>query len=312
MKIAFMGTPDFSVPCLRALAQSGHEIVGVFCQPDKPVGRKQELHQPPVKEEALRHGFRVLQPVSLRNGQGVALLKELQPDLVIVVAYGKILPADFLAFPKYGCVNIHASLLPKYRGASPIHWAVMAGDEETGVTVMQMDEGMDTGDILLVKKLPIPQDATTEEMFDRLSELGATAMLEAIRGIEAGTLTRTPQDHTAATTVGLLTKEMGAVDWHKPAKDIHNLIRGLYSWPGAYTSLHGKRLKLLRARCGNHSGKGAPGTVSVQNGKLFVTCGDGQCVELLEVQPEGKKRMDAAAFLNGRGAADGDQFEMTE
>ena len=312
MKIAFMGTPDFSVPCLRALAESGHEIVGVFCQPDKPVGRKQELHQPPVKEEALRHGFRVLQPVSLRGGQGTALLEELQPDLVIVVAYGKILPADFLAFPKYGCVNIHASLLPKYRGASPIHWAVMAGDEETGVTVMQMDEGMDTGDILLVKKLPIPQDATTEEMFDRLSELGATAMLEAIRGIEAGTLTRTPQDHAAATTVGLLTKEMGAVDWRKPAKDIHNLIRGLYSWPGAYTSLHGKRLKLLRAKCSDKTGKGAPGSVSVQNGKLFVTCGDGQCVELLEVQPEGKKRMDAAAFLNGRGAADGDQFEMTE
>ena len=308
MKIAFMGTPDFSVPCLRALAESGHEVVGVFCQPDKPVGRKQELQAPPVKQEALRHGLRVLQPKSLRNGQGLALLQELQPDLVIVVAYGKILPPDFLAFPKYGCVNIHASLLPKYRGASPIHWAVMAGDSETGVTVMQMDEGMDTGDILLVKKLPIPPDATTEEMFDRLSVLGAEAMLEAIDGLLAGTLTRTPQDHSAATTVGLLTKEMGEVDWSASAFEIHNKIRGLYSWPGAYTSLNGKRLKLQKAKLSEQSSSAAAGTVLVMGGKLLVVCGNGHCIELLEVQPEGKKRMDAAAFLNGRGVADGDQL----
>ena len=308
MKIAFMGTPDFSVPCLRALAESGHEVVGVFCQPDKPVGRKQELQAPPVKQEALRHGLRVLQPKSLRNGQGLALLEELQPDLVIVVAYGKILPPDFLAFPKYGCVNIHASLLPKYRGASPIHWAVMAGDSETGVTVMQMDEGMDTGDILLVKKLPIPPDATTEEMFDRLSVLGAEAMLEAIDGLFAGTLTRTPQDHSAATTVGLLTKEMGEVDWTVSALEIHNKIRGLYSWPGAYTTLHGKRLKLQKAKLSEQTSSSAAGTVLTKAGKLLVACGDGHCIELLEVQPEGKKRMDAAAFLNGRGVADGDQL----
>ncbi len=303
-----MGTPDFSVPCLRALAESGHEVVGVFCQPDKPVGRKQELQAPPVKQEALRHGFRVLQPKSLRNGQGLALLQELQPELVIVTAYGKILPPDFLAYPKYGCVNIHASLLPKYRGASPIHWAVMAGDKETGMTVMQMDEGMDTGDILLVKKLPIPQDATTEDMFDRLSELGAEAMLEAIDGLLNGTLTRTPQDHSAATTVGLLTKEMGEIDWTAPALEIHNKIRGLYSWPGAYTSLNGKRLKLHRARVSGQTSTGDPGSVLVKGGKLLVACGDGHCIELLEVQPEGKKRMDAAAFLNGRGVCDGDRF----
>ncbi len=308
MKIAFMGTPDFSVPCLRALAESGHEVVGVFCQPDKPVGRKQELQAPPVKQEALRHGLRVLQPKSLRNGLGLALLQELQPDLVIVVAYGKILPPDFLAFPKYGCVNIHASLLPKYRGASPIHWAVMAGDSETGVTVMQMDEGMDTGDILLVKKLPIPPDATTEEMFDRLSVLGAEAMLEAIDGLLAGTLTRTPQDHAAATTVGLLTKEMGEVDWSASAFEIHNKIRGLYSWPGAYTSLNGKRLKLQKAKLSEQSSSAAAGTVLIKGGKLLVVCGNGHCIELLEVQPEGKKRMDAAAFLNGRGVADGDHL----
>ena len=308
MKIAFMGTPDFSVPCLRALAESGHEIVGVFCQPDKPIGRKQELHAPAVKQEALRHGFRVLQPVSLRNGQGVALLRELQPELVIVTAYGKILPPDFLAFPKYGCINIHASLLPKYRGASPIHWAVMAGDTETGVTVMQMDEGMDTGDILLVKKLPIPLDATTEEMFERLSALGAKAMLEAIDALEHGTLTATPQNHAEATTVGLLTKEMGKIDWSASAFEIHNRIRGLYSWPGAYCELGGKRLKLHRARLTDKASNAAPGTALVQNGKLLVVCGDGHCVELLEVQPEGKKRMDAAAFLNGRGVENGEVF----
>ena len=305
MKIAFMGTPDFSVPCLAALAQSGHEIVGVFCQPDKPVGRKQELHAPPVKEEALRHGFRVLQPNSLRGGQGVALLEEIRPDLVIVTAYGKILPPDFLAYPKYGCINIHASLLPKYRGASPIHWAVMAGDRETGVTVMQMDEGMDTGDILLVKKIPIPPEATTEEMFDRLSVLGAEAMLEAIEQLEAGTLTPTPQDNALATNVGLLTKEMGEIDWNASAAEIHNRIRGLYSWPGAYTTESGKRIKLHRARLSDQSSGEPAGTVRVQGGKLLVTCGDRGCIELLEVQPEGKKRMDAAAFLNGRGIADG-------
>lgn len=309
MRIAFMGTPDFSVPCLAALAESGNEIVGVFCQPDKPVGRKQELQAPPVKAEALRHGFRVLQPKTLRNGQGLALLEELQPELVIVVAYGKILPPDFLEYPKYGCINIHASLLPKYRGASPIHWAVMAGEKETGVTVMQMDEGMDTGDILLVKKLPIPPEATTEEMFDRLSVLGAEAMLEAIDALKAGSLTPTPQNHAAATSVGLLTKEMGEIDWSAPAAEIHNRIRGLYSWPGAYTSLHGKRLKLHRARLSSASSDSVPGTVLVKGGKLLAVCGDGNCIELLEVQPEGKKRMDAAAFLNGRGVADGDQFE---
>ena len=308
MKIAFMGTPDFSVPCLRALAESGHEVVGVFCQPDKPVGRKQELHMPPVKEEALKHDFRVLQPHSLRNGQGTALLEELRPDLVIVVAYGKILPPDFLAFPKYGCVNIHASLLPKYRGASPIHWAVMAGDKETGVTVMQMDEGMDTGDILLVKKEPIPLDATTEEMFERLSVLGAKAMLEAIDGIERGTLTRTPQNNAEATSVGLLTKEMGEINWSAGAFEIHNKIRGLYSWPGAYTTLNGKRLKLLRAALSNKTSNAPCGTVRVQGGKLLVVCGDGNCMELFEIQPEGKKRMDAAAFLNGRGVSDGDML----
>ena len=306
MRIAFMGTPDFSVPCLRALAASKHEVVGVFCQPDKPVGRKQILTPPPVKEEALIHGYRVFQPTTLKNGAGVALLREIEPDLVIVVAYGKILPPDFLSFPKYGCVNVHASLLPRYRGASPIHWAVLNGDMETGVTTMQLDEGMDTGDILLVKKVPIGPDETTEELFDVLSAVGAEAMMETIGQIEAGTLHPVAQDHDRATAVGLLTKELGEVDWTKPMQTVHNQVRGLYSWPGAYTFLDGSVLKLHRtARTAVGTSK-APGTVVKARGQLLVACGDGLCLELKEVQLSGKKRMDAAAFLNGNQIAEGD------
>lgn len=309
MRIAFMGTPDFSVPCLRALAQSKHEVVGVFCQPDKPVGRKQILTAPPVKEEALCHGFRVFQPVSLKNGAGVALLREIEPDLVIVVAYGKILPSDFLGFPKYGCVNVHASLLPRYRGASPIHWAILNGDNETGVTTMQLDEGMDTGDILLVKKVKIDPDETTEELFDVLSKLGAEAMLETIDQIEQGTLNPVPQDQSQATVVGLLKKELGEVDWKQPMQKIHDQVRGLYSWPGAYTYLDGNVLKLHKAARTTVSTNKAPGTVVKTKGQLLVACGDGLCLELKELQLSGKRRMDAAAFLNGNQIKEGTVFE---
>ena len=299
MRIAFMGTPDFSVPCLRTLAESKHEVVGVFCQPDKPVGRKQELKPPAVKVEALRWNLPVFQPKSLKNGEGVRLLETVLPDLVIVVAYGKILPPDVLAFPKYGCVNIHASLLPKYRGASPIHWAVINGDSETGVTSMQMDAGMDTGDILLVEKTPIGINETAEDLFERLSGLGAGLMMKTIEKIEAGTLVRTPQDSSKATNVGLLTKELGVIDWNESALAVHNKIRGLYSWPGASTTLDGKQLKLHRSLLCDMKG-GVPGAVVKADGQLIVGCGDGKCVELVEIQPEGKKRMEARAFLNGR------------
>ena len=301
MKIVFMGTPDFSVPCLRALIDSKHEVVGVICQPDKPVGRKQILTPPPVKTEALAHDLRVLQPATLRNGAGRAILEELQPDLVIVVAYGKILPPDFLAYPKYGCVNVHASLLPRYRGASPIHWAILNGDSETGVTTMQMDEGMDTGDILLVKKVPIGPDDTAEALFETLSGVGAEAMLETIEAVEAGTLHPVKQDNSQAVNVGLLTKQLGEIDWSKPALQIHNQIRGLYSWPGAYTYWNGTVLKIHKARLSEQSTSKAPGTVVQTKGGLLIACGDGGCLELLEVQLAGKKRMDAAAFLNGSG-----------
>ncbi len=299
MRIAFMGTPDFSVPCLRALAESGHEIVGVFCQPDKPVGRKQTLTPPPVKEEAVRHGFRVFQPDTLKNGAGVALLREIEPELVIVVAYGKILPPDFLAYPKYGCINVHASLLPKYRGASPIHWAVLNGDRETGVTTMQLDAGMDTGDILLARRVPIGPDETTEELFGVLASLGAELMLETIDALIAGSLHPVPQDHSKATTVGLIKKELGEIDWTQPMAHIHNQVRGLSGWPGAYTFLEDSMLKIHRAACTDKHTDLAPGTVAPAKGGLLVACGDGLCLALLELQLSGKKRMDAAAFLNG-------------
>ena len=300
MRIAFMGTPDFSVECLKALVNSKHEIVGVFCQPDKPVGRKQELKMPDVKIEALKHDLPIFQPTTLRNGKGVEILEKIKPELIIVVAYGKILPPDFLKFPKYGCVNIHASILPKYRGASPIHHCVLNGDTETGVTSMLMDEGVDTGNILLVKKIPIGINDTTLEMFEKLSVLGAEVLTETIEALEKGELNPIKQDESKATHAGLLSKDEGLIDWSKSAFEVHNKIRGLYSWPGAFTKLNGKTLKIQKSVLSDKKGNNIPGEVVFVDGKLIVSCGDNNCVELKEIQLEGKKRMEAAAFLNGR------------
>lgn len=299
MRIAFMGTPDFSVDCLKALVASDHEIVGVFCQPDKPVGRKQELTPPDVKVEALKHGLKVFQPVSLRNGKGTEILEEIKPDLVVVVAYGKILPHDFLEYPKYGCINIHASILPKYRGASPIHYAVLNGDSETGVTAQQMNDGVDTGDILHIKKCPIGINDTTERMYEILAPLGAETLMETIEMLEKGELNPIVQDESQATHVGLLTRDMSTIDWDKSAFEVHNKIRGLYSWPGTSTSLNGKTLKIHSAVLSDKKGNNKPGEVIDSNGRLIVCCGDGKCVELKTVQLEGKKRMEVSAFLNG-------------
>lgn len=299
MRIAFMGTPDFSVDCLKALVASDHEIVGVFCQPDKPVGRKQELTPPDVKVEALKHGLKVFQPVSLRNGKGTEILKEINPELVVVVAYGKILPHDFLEYPKYGCINIHASILPKYRGASPIHYAVLNGDSETGVTAQQMNDGVDTGDILHIKKCPIGINDTTERMYEILAPLGAETLMETIEMLENGELNPIVQDESQATHVGLLTRDMSTIDWDKSAFEVHNKIRGLYSWPGTSTSLNGKTLKIHSAVLSDKKGNNKPGEVIDSNGRLIVCCGDGKCVELKTVQLEGKKRMEVSAFLNG-------------
>lgn len=299
MRIAFMGTPDFSVDCLKALVESKHEVVGVFCQPDKPVGRKQELTPPDVKVEALKHDLRIFQPVSLKNGKGVEILEEIKPDLVVVVAYGKILPHDFLVYPKYGCINIHASILPKYRGASPIHFAVLNGDEETGVTAMQMDDGLDTGDILHIKKCPVGINDTTERMYEIMAPLGAQTLMETIEMLEKGQLNPVKQDDSLSSKVGLLTRDMSAIDWNKSAFEIHNKIRGLYSWPGASTTLNGKTLKIHSAVLSEKTANNKVGEVVDSNGKLIVACGDGKCIELKTVQLEGKKRMEVSAFLNG-------------
>ncbi len=299
MRIAFMGTPDFSVDCLRALVSSKHEVVGVFCQPDKPVGRKQELTFPDVKVEALKHGLKVFQPETLKNGKGVEILKELQPDLVVVVAYGKILPSDFLSYPKYGCINVHASILPKYRGASPIHFAVLNGDSETGVTVQQMDEGLDTGDILHVLRAPVGINDTTEKMYEVLAPLGAKALIKTIELIEKNELNPVKQDESLASKVGLLSKAMSPVDWTKSAFEIHNHIRGLHSWPGASTVLFGKTLKIHSAVLSDKKGNNNPGEIIDSNGKIIVCCGDNNSIELKEIQLEGKKRMDSLQFLNG-------------
>ncbi len=299
MRIAFMGTPDFSVSCLKALVESEHEIVGVFCQPDKPVGRKQILTAPDVKVEALRHNLTVYQPVSLKNGKGVEILKEINPDLVVVVAYGKILPKDFLDFPKYGCINVHASILPKYRGASPIHYAVLNGDEVTGVTVQQMDEGDDAGDILNIITCKIGINDTTEYMYEVLAPLGAKAMLETIDMIENGTLNPVEQIESEATHVGLLSKNMSKIDWSCSAFEIHNKIRGLYSWPGASAIFDGKTLKIHKSVLSDKSGNNIPGCIVSAGEVVTVCCGDNKCIDILELQPEGKKRMDARSFVNG-------------
>lgn len=299
MRIAFMGTPDFAAECLSALANSEHEIVGVFCQSDKPVGRKQELKMPDVKIEALKHGYEVFQPKTLKDGKGVEILRQINPELVIVVAYGKLLPPDFLAFPKHGCINIHASILPKYRGASPIQHAVLNGDDETGVTSMQMNEGLDTGDILLCKKIPIGINDTSESMFEKLSKLGAEVMLETIELCEKGKLEPKKQDESEATFVGLLSKKASPIDWTQSALCVHNQIRGLYSWPCALTTVGEKKLKIYSSVLSDIEGNNIPGAVVQSDGKLVVCCGDNKCVRLLEVQLEGKKRLPVAAFLNG-------------
>ena len=309
MKIVFMGTPDFSAVCLSALAETEHEIVGVICQPDKPFGRKRELKAPEVKLEANRHGFRVFQPQTLRNGEGVKILEELRPDIAVVVAYGKLLPSDFLSFPKYGCINVHASLLPKYRGASPIHWAVINGETETGVTVMQMDEGLDTGDILTVKKCPVGIDDTTEDMYEKLAPIGAQALIETLKKIESGTVCPVRQNEAEATKVGLLSKEMSRIDWNDTALNIHNKIRGLYSWPCTVSTVCGRSVKIYRSKLIDEAVDGKNGEIVFADKRLVVRCGDGKCVELTELQLEGKKRMTACDLLNGFRLQKGDMFE---
>lgn len=295
MKLIFMGTPDFAVPCLERLIEAGHEIAAVFSQPDKPRGRKMILTPPEVKVCALKQGLTVYQPKSLRNDEAMELIKEIDPDCIVVAAYGKILPKAMLELPKYGCINVHGSLLPKYRGSAPIQWSVINGEKETGVTIMQMAEGVDTGDMLYQKAIPIGIDDTAESMFEKLSDLGGEMIVEALDLLEEGKLTPIKQDETLATHAPMLNKEIAVIDWNKSALEVHNLVRGLYSWPIAQTTLHGKKLKIYRTAVGK--GSGEAGTV-ISTSPLTIACGEGAVV-IEELQLEGKKRMDAKAFLIG-------------
>ncbi|MFR8011292.1 MAG: methionyl-tRNA formyltransferase [Clostridia bacterium] len=298
MNIVFMGTPDFAVPCLKILYQSGHTIQAVFTQPDKPKGRKQILTPPPVKEMALGLGVRVLQPSTLKDGAAEREIRALNPDLIVVVAYGKILPQAILDIPKYGCINIHGSILPKYRGASPIQSAILCGERTTGVTAMQMDAGMDTGDILLCEETPIGETETAGELFDRLAPMGAAVLEKTVEGLCSGTLTPVKQEEREATYCKMLDKSLSPIDFSRPAAEIHHQILGLSPWPAAKTIIHGKGLKVLRSAMSDCPG-GQPGELMQNDGQMVVSCGDGKCVEFLEVCPDGKKQMAASDYLRG-------------
>jgi len=293
MRIAFLGTPQFAVPIVEACSRAG-ELVLAVAQPAKPVGRHQELQQPPVKQWALKHGVRVEQPEKVKQGRLAAVLASARPDVAVVAAYGRILPPDVLAVPVHGCLNVHASLLPELRGAAPAQWAVARQYRETGVTIMQIDEGLDTGDIRLQRKLAIAPDETGESLLEKLGPLGATALEEALRLLARGELPRVPQDSSKARLAPLLTREDGFVDWMRTAAELDARRRGFSPWPGAWTTAAGSVLKIHDAR--PVQGSGAPGMLL--HGTTFATGGN-TAWELREVQPEGKKRMPASAWLQG-------------
>lgn len=308
MRIVFMGTPDFAVASLERLLESGYEIAGVFTQPDKPKGRRQQLSAPPVKEAALKHGVPVFQPASMKDTAAEELLRQLAPDIVVVVAYGKILPQTVLQIPPMGCVNVHGSLLPKYRGAAPIQWAVLNGDKTTGVTTMLMDEGLDTGDMLLKAETEIGENENYGSLFSRLAVIGADLLLATLKGLAAGTITREKQDDSQAVYAPMLNKSMCPVDWARSAQAIHNQIRGLSPWPVAATLLRGKTLKIHAARiAAEHSAGKTAGEVLESGRRLVIACGEG-ALELLEVQFDGGKRMPAQDFLRGHPLSEGTLF----
>lgn len=308
MRIVFMGTPDFSVPCLQRLIADGEEVVGVFTQPDKPKGRGYELTPPPVKVEALKHNIPVFQPKSMRDGEVLKILETLQPDLNVVVAYGKILPPEILYFPKYNSINIHASILPKYRGAAPIQWVILNGEEKTGVTSMQMDDGIDTGDMLLKAELPIPPNMTGGELHDALSELGAQVLSDTLKALKNGDLHPTKQTGES-NYAPMLNKALCPIDFSRTAQDVHNHVRGLSPFPTATAVLHGKRMKIHTTRLTENISTAPAGTIVSATDGIEVVCGDGKTVLVTELQPEGKKRMTAKAFLVGHKLQAGESFE---
>lgn len=294
-----MGTPDFSTGALEALLEAGHDIIAVVTQPDKPKGRSGQMQFPPVKECALKHGLTVLQPKKVKTPEWVERLRALQADIFVVAAFGQILSKEILDMPRYGCVNIHASLLPKYRGAAPINWAIINGDEETGVTIMQMNEGVDTGDMLTRKVVPIAPKETAETLFDKLAKAGAELIVETLPKLEAGELTPVAQDESQATHVKMMGKSLGRIDWNKDAAVIERLVRGLNSWPSAYTYFQGKSVKIWDCDVVENKEKEAAGTIIAVTKDYFDVAAGKDALRIRELQLEGKKRMDTRTFLLG-------------
>lgn len=304
-----MGTPDFATGTLEEIVLAGHEVVGVVTQPDKPKGRGKTLMPTPVKEVAMKYNLPVYQPKKVREPEFVEVLRGLKPDVMVVAAFGQIISKEILEMPKYGCINVHASLLPAYRGAAPIQWAVINGDKESGVTIMQMDEGIDTGDMIEKVVVPIAEDETGGSLFDKLSQAGAKLCVKVLQDLEDGKAVREKQPEESTTPYArMIDKKMGAIDWEKPAKEIEQLIRGLNPWPSAYTRLQGKTLKIWKAEVLLEHSQEAPGQITeVTKDSIVVQTGQGR-LKILELQLEGKKRMDAASFLRGYALKEGESF----
>ena len=300
MRIVFMGTPDFASASLKKLIDEKFDVVGVFTQPDKPKGRGMELCASPVKELALENGLPVFQPVKMRDGTALAQIKALEPDILVVVAYGRILPDDILAVPKYGAINVHGSLLPKYRGAAPIQWAVLNGDKVTGVTTMYLASEMDTGDIIYTAETEIGEYETSGELFDRLKDMGAELLVKTLRDIDVGTAPRTPQDHSKASYVTMLDKSICPIDWNKTPREVLKHIYGLQPWPVATMELEGKTVRVFAAKYTDGKTEKTPGAVvSTDKGGLEIACAGGETLLITELQAPGKKRMGAEDYFRG-------------
>lgn len=301
MRILFMGTPDFAVPSLQALLDAGHKLCGVFTQPDKPKNRGMKLQPPPVKVIALAHDIPVFQPVSLKDGSAMDIISQLKPELIVVAAYGRILPNDILNYPSKGCINVHSSLLPKLRGAAPINWAVINGETETGVTIMHMAQELDAGDIIAQVKTPIDPNETVEAVHDRLARLGGDLLVEVVEQISKGNAVRTPQEHEKATYAPMLSRSLSPIDWTQSAKAIHDRIRGLSPWPAASTDvISGESIKIFASQVVDQTTSKLPGVI-VSAGKqgIDIACGDGKILRVTQLQAAGGKRMAAADYLRG-------------
>lgn len=307
MRIAFFGTPEFAAVALEALLASAHDVVGVVCQPDKPAGRGQRLTAPPVKQIAVHAALPLLQPTSLRGSEILSTLRAWDPEIIVVAAYGRILPASILTLPRHGCVNIHASLLPRYRGAAPIQWVIARGDERSGVTIMQMDEGMDTGAILRQREIVLAPDETAGTLHDRLAPLGAEALLDVLGTIVSPGIVAVPQEEALATYAPMLRKQDAEIDWSRPALEIERRVRAFNPWPVAFTAVAGKRLRVWRARCGEAQHPGAPGTIVAADESIDVITGVG-ILHCDELQLEGRRRLPAREFIRGTGVSVGSRL----